>query len=46
MPWGSDEVVAAVRRGNVHGVQFHPEKSQDAGLDVLHGFWLTVKDRL
>ncbi|XP_027341438.1 imidazole glycerol phosphate synthase hisHF, chloroplastic isoform X2 [Abrus precatorius] len=33
-----DKFIASVRRGNVHAVQFHPEKSGDVGLSILKRF--------
>ena len=36
--YGGASVTGAVRRGNVWGTQFHPEKSGDAGLRLLKAF--------
>ncbi|KAL5712303.1 Imidazole glycerol phosphate synthase hisHF [Ranunculus cassubicifolius] len=33
-----DNFIASVKRGNVHAVQFHPEKSGDVGLSILARF--------
>lgn len=36
--YGAVDVPGVVRRGNVWGTQFHPEKSGDAGLRLLKAF--------
>ena len=35
---GDQRIVAGIRRGNLYGVQFHPEKSAADGIDFLKGF--------
>tara|TARA_B100000767_G_C19762085_1_gene535636 strand:- start:112 stop:711 length:600 start_codon:yes stop_codon:yes gene_type:complete len=34
----SQEIVAYIRVGNIHGCQFHPEKSQSSGLKLIENF--------
>ena len=42
---GSQTVTAAIARDNVAAVQFHPEKSSTAGLQVLSNFVQFVRER-
>jgi glutamine amidotransferase len=43
LDYSSARVTAAVQRGNLFGVQFHPEKSQDAGFHILAAFVSRVR---
>ena len=41
--FGDASITASLECGNVFGLQFHPEKSQDAGLTVLKNFISVVE---
>jgi glutamine amidotransferase len=43
---GSQTVTAAIAKDNLVAVQFHPEKSADSGLKILHNFVTQIRERV
>ena len=36
--YSGEAFAAVVKKNNIYGTQFHPEKSGQAGLNILHNF--------
>lgn len=36
--YNSHQFVSAIAKGDIFGVQFHPEKSRDAGVQIFKNF--------
>ena len=36
--YGKNHIISAIKKGNIFGVQFHPEKSQDVGMKLISNF--------
>jgi len=41
--WNNQEIPSYVSKGNVHGVQFHPEKSRIEGVKFLNGLLTDIQ---
>jgi imidazole glycerol phosphate synthase glutamine amidotransferase subunit len=40
--WNNHEIPAYVNKGNIHGVQFHPEKSRIEGVNFLNDLLTSI----